>query len=345
MLWHRPEVYGRRSGYGREARQKHPVDMLWHTLTLLAGLAILSGGGEALVRGATLLARACGISSLVVGLTVVAFGTSAPELAVSLVACIRDEDAIAIGNVVGSNIANILLVLGLAATLVPVAVTRNLLRVDATVLLAATLALAGLALLEQQILRWQGIVLAVSLVAYVWLTYRVSGVAALVDGAAEAGADRAAPPGGLPVSILLVLIGLTGLTLGADWIVRGATGIAEAFGLSRRLIGVTVVAVGTSLPEIATTISAARQRHADIALGNIVGSNIFNLLCVLGVAATAAAPISFDARLLVFDVPVMVGGTLLGVAMMRTGFRVGRGEGVVLLVLYAGYLVVTARGG
>ena len=319
--------------------------MLWHTLTLLAGLVVLSGGGEALVRGATRLAQACGVSALVIGLTVVAFGTSAPELAVSLVACIKNEDAIAVGNVVGSNSANILLVLGLAATLVPVAVTRNLIRVDAAVMLAATLAIGALAFLEQQLLRWQGIVRVTGLVAYVWLTYRVSGVAAMADATVPTAPGTAPPSRRIVLSIILIAAGLAGLIIGADWIVRGASGIAEAFGLSRRLIGVTIVAVGTSLPEIATTISAARQRHADIALGNIVGSNIFNLLCVLGVAATAAAPISFDARLLTLDIPVMVGATALGVLLMRTGYRVVRAEGVLLLVLYVAYLAATVRAG
>ncbi len=317
--------------------------MLWDILTLIGGLIVLGIGGEALVRGASGLARSLGISALVVGLTVVAFGTSAPELAVSVTSCLKDQDALAIGNVVGSNIANVLLVLGLAALVRPLAISLNVLRVDSPVMLGSALLFAAFSLAGGAVLRWQGVVLLAVLIAYLYLTYVLS---RREPRTVKDEYDQAlAPEGSRILQIVMILVGLAGLKYGADFIVSGAVGIAEQFRLSPRLIGMTIVAVGTSLPEIATCIVAARRGQPDIAIGNIVGSNIFNILSVIGVAAVVAAPVEVAPAALHFDVPVMIVTMALAWPMMWTGRRITRGEGLFLLALYAGYLIMTVRKG
>ena len=317
--------------------------MLIDVLILVTGLIVLGVGGESLVQGASKLARSLGIPALVVGLTVVAFGTSAPELAVSITATIKDQDALAIGNVVGSNIANVLLVLGLAALARPLTVSLNVIRVDAPVMLVTVILLAGCGYLSGAIQRPQGVLFVAGLAGYLSATYLLSrdespAVQDEYEQAVSGGRSRL-------WHLSLIVIGLVGLKYGAEFIVAGATGIARGFGLSDRLIGMTVVAIGTSLPEIATCVVAARRGQPDIALGNIVGSNIFNVLAVIGIAALVAAPIDIPPDALRLDFPVMIAAAALALPMMWTGRRITRGEGVFLIVLYLAYLLLTVRQG
>jgi cation:H+ antiporter len=281
----------------------------------------------------------------VVGLTVVAFGTSAPELAVSVTACLTDRDALAIGNVVGSNIANLLLVFGLAALIRPMTISRNVVRFDGpvmaltSVLFVALVVVSWLALGEPLITRWQGLLLAGMLVAYIWWTYRYAGHPPDVDEVDAAPVKRDAMSRFRYVVMLIA--GLIGLKYGADFIVEGAVGIAETFGISQRVIGLTIVAIGTSLPEIATSLVAARRNQPDIAVGNVVGSNIFNILSVIGISGLVAAPIAVEQSSLYWDLPVMLLATFIALPLMWSGHRLNRLEGGILLLLFGGYLLRT----
>jgi len=312
--------------------------MTLHILALVGGIAVLVVGGEALVRGAVRLANGLGVSSLLIGLTVVAFGTSAPELAVTLTAATSGRDSLALANVVGSNVANLLLVLGLAAVIRPLVAPRKLIRVDAPAMVLATLTLTAFATAGGALQRWQGAVLLAGLGVYLVVTYLQSR-----RGEPDALNDEATPaPRRLhPSALVLVVLGFVALTFGSDLIVLGAVGIAEDAGLSERLVGTTIVAIGTSLPEITTCVVAAWRRQPAIALGNIIGSNLFNILFVLGAVSLVAAPVEFAPSALRLDVPVMAGAAVLAMAILATGRRLRRIEGVGLLALYAGYLALT----
>ena len=308
-------------------------------LLILAGFAGLLVGGELLVGSSVGLARRLGVPPLVIGLTLVGFGTSAPELVTSLQAALAGAPGIALGNVVGSNIANILLILGTAALLRPIAVASGAFRRDGTVLIAATAACAALALLDT-IGRAAGIALVLALAAYLVFTLRNGR-----DPSAavyEAEADYA-PAAGRPSWQLALLFaaGLGATLLGARALVAGATALARDLGVSEAVIGLTIVAIGTSLPELATSITAARKGEADVAFGNVVGSNIFNILGILGTTAIVA-PLAVDPRIAAIDVWVMAAATLALVAVATTGWRIRRSEGAALLALYIGYLAALA---
>ena len=304
--------------------------MLLQVLSLLGGLALLVGAASVLVRGAAALALRLGLSSLVVGLTVVAFGTSAPELVVSVQSALAGAGGIAVGNVVGSNIANIGLILAAAVLIRPIASDPAMLRRDLPVLLATT-ALAGAFLHNREISPLEGIVLLVVLVAYLaWSVTSARRESLTVD---------------LPVTdargpvwrdALFVALGLAGLVVGSDLFVGGAVALAQAAGVSNAVIGLTVVAVGTSLPELATSAVASARGEGGIALGNVVGSNIFNLLGILGITALLrplAAP-----GLQPVDLAVMSALALVLVPMLLTSRRLVRAEAGVLLGGYAGYI-------
>ena len=307
--------------------------MLLDLLTLAGGLVLLVVAATVLVRGAAALALRLGLSPVVVGLTVVAFGTSAPELVVSVQAALAGAGGIAVGNVVGSNVANVGLVLGAAVLVRPFATDPAVLRRDLPVLFAVT-ALAAALLWDRQMGRGEGAVLAAGLVAYLAWSVRAA------RAEPEALEVDLAPAGPAWRDALFVVAGLAGLVLGADLFVGAATGLAEAAGVSNAVIGLTVVAVGTSLPEFSTTIVAALRGEAGIAVGNVVGSNLFNLLGILGVAAVVR-PLDTPG-LEAVDVAVMGAFTLaLGLALW-TGRRLVRWEGAVLLAGYAGYMVYLA---
>jgi cation:H+ antiporter len=301
------------------------------------GIAILIGGAYLLVRGSVALAYAFGLSRIVVGATVVAVGTSAPEVVVSVVAALRDAPGVAIGNVVGSNIANVGLVLGIASVLSPVRVHIRLLRFEIPVLVAATgLALAVAA--GGTIERWEGAFLLVGLAAFIVASLRLFPQSVSV----EAQFERARRPlrlsrPRLAQQVAFILGGIAGLAAGAELIVSGASAVAARAGVSDFVIGLTLVAVGTSLPEMATSILAAVRREHEIAIANIVGSNIFNLLGVLGVTALAVR-LPVDVALFAFEMPFLALSAFVLVPLVWSGFRVVRLEGAALLAGYAAFV-------
>lgn len=319
-------------------------------LRLAVGLALLYFGAEWLVKGAAGLARSFGVPALIVGLTVVGWGTSAPEMTVSVIAAMRGSPALALGNVIGSNVANLGLILGLTALVAPPRTDGSLIRREVPLLLLTTAALP-LLLLDGRISRLEGAGLLVGAAAFtgflLWGARRVRGVvvdsidAAVLEGAAErAGAPTGDGRGSL---VAYTGVGLALLVVGGDVFVGGAVSIARAFGVDDRTVGLTVVAIGTSLPELATSLVAARRGHADIAVGNVIGSNLFNVLLVLG-ATAAIHPIEgrlHDVRL---DLVALVGMTLFAALAVRTERVVRRWEGALLLLGYGAFLVAVVVG-
>lgn len=319
------------------------------TLTLLmvlAGLALLVAGAELLVRGASTLALAFGMPSLIIGLTVVAFGTSAPELAVSLKASLAGQSDISVGNVIGSNTFNVLLILGISAAIVPLAVSSQLVRLDVPIMIGAS-GLAWLMAANGVIGRLEGVVLLAGIVGYtamlIWLGKRQGNAVALAEP--EAPKREAASIRRLIVPSLMVVAGLVLLVLGAGWLVEGAVELARVLGVSELMIGLTIVAAGTSLPELATSVVASIRGERDIAVGNIVGSNIFNILAVLGAAATVAPDgVAVSPAMLRFDMPVMLAVALVCLPVFFTGGRISRLEGVLLLGYYGAYVAYLVLG-
>lgn len=296
-------------------------------LYVLGGLVGLFLGGEALLRGAVGVAQAARLSPLVIGLTVVGFGTSTPELLVSLKAALDGAPDIALGNIVGSNIANILLILGISALVWPITVADKALRRDGLVMLGAAVALFAVVAFGS-LGRVTGIALVLALITYLWIALRQP----------RPDADMAVTPDRpLWASGLWVALGLVGLMLGAKYLVDGAVIMARDFGVSEAFIGLTIVAVGTSLPELATSLVAALRKQSDIALGNIIGSNIFNILGILGVTA-AITPIAAAPRFAQFDLPVMVGVSIVFALVLWRGGRIGRVAGLLCLAAYAVYI-------
>jgi cation:H+ antiporter len=312
-------------------------------LLFLAGLLLLIGGAELLVRGAAQLSVAIGISPLVVGLTVVAYGTSAPELAVviqSMYATPPQPDLV-IGNVVGSNISNVLLVLGLSALVAPLIVSKPLVRTSVPVMIAVSLLVWWMAL-DSQITRAEGSLLFLGAIGYSALSIvRSRRAVALRKSLGQVDSDVHGQRGRKTVlQLVSIAIGLALLVVGARWLVDGATAVARLLQVSELVIGLTVVAVGTSLPEIATSMVAGLRGQRDIAVGNVVGSNIFNLLLVLGCGALLApAPVRVQAPALNFDIPVMVAVALACLPIFYSGYTISRGEGLLLIAYYAAYAV------
>ncbi len=315
------------------------------TAGVLGGFVALIGGGELLVRGASNLAAAARVSPLIIGLTVVAFGTSAPELAVSIKSCFEGSSDLAVGNSVGSNLSNLLLILGIAAIAAPLAVNARLFRLDIPVMIAAVATLWFFGK-DGRLDRTEGIVCFVALIAYLIFTVaqgrRESAVAAAEAQMAEseiaAGGD-ATTSRAIGKNLLLVVVGLVLLMLGANWLVTACVALAESFGLSKLVIGLTVVAIGTSLPELVTSLMAALRGHRDLAVGNVVGSNILNILLVLGLSAIVApAGVDVHAQSLAFDIPVLLLFSLAAVPIFFSGLGVSRTEGVVMVVYYGAYL-------
>lgn len=298
-------------------------------LLFVLGLGALFVGGEGLVRGASAVARHFHLSPIVIGLTIVGFGTSAPELLVSVQAALAGQPAIAIGNVLGSNIANILLILGISAVIAPLVIPFAKLRRDIGFMLAATAAI-WVMLLDGQVTRLEGALLIAGLVAFL--------VTAFMSGKIE---PTEAGEGDMPQwkAWAYTLGGLVVLVIGARLLVDSATLIARTFGISEAVIGLTIVAVGTSLPELATSAIAAMRKHTEIAVGNIVGSNIFNIFSILGITALIT-PIPADPRFASADMPV-VAGTAIGLALMAMVMGgLPRVAGVILLAGYGAYVAL-----
>lgn len=311
-------------------------------LLFLAGLVLLLMGAELLVRGASRLALALGLAPIIVGLTVVSIGTSAPELAISVGSALSGTPDLALGNVVGSNIANVLLILGLVALIVPLVVHRQLVWLDVPLMIAASLLCFGMAL-DGRIARWEGGVLVACAIAYIVFLIRMARrhpEQVPTDPAlSDAESAESAPKVGVGRQCLLMAAGLTLLIVGARLLVDAATQTASVLGLSDLVIGLTVVAVGTSLPEIATSILSAIRGQRDLAVGNIVGSNIFNLLLVLGATAMIASdgvPVSPAAMR--FDLPVMTAVAVACLPIFFNGHRIARWEGALFLGYYIAYI-------
>jgi cation:H+ antiporter len=310
------------------------------TLVFAFGLAALIGGAELLVRGAARLALSFGISPLVVGLTVVAFGTSAPELAVSAQSAWAGSADIALGNVVGSNIMNILFILGASALVTPLLVAQQLIRQEVPIMIGFFLLLPALAF-DGGISRYDGLLLTGMLAAYTVFLVRQSRRQnrELTEEYAQEFGRQTRWDRHWAVQLLLVAAGLGLLVLGADWLVEAAVTFARHLGVSELVIGLTVVAAGTSLPEVATSLMAAVRGERDIAVGNVVGSSIFNIAGVLGVSSLLApADLPVHAAMLSFDLPVMVAAGVACLPIFFTGNLIARWEGALFLAFYAAYI-------
>ena len=305
--------------------------MTW--LLLGIGLVLLLAGGEALVRGAVLAATRLGVSPLVIGLTLVGFGTSTPELVASLQAAAAGAPGLALGNVVGSNIANVLLILGLAAVIAPVAVSRGAFLRDGAAVVGASLALAALALYGT-VGRLAGAALLVALALYTLNTLRSERT-----GWQEVATEEDTPPGGLWRGLGLAALGIAGVVVGAEFLVRSALVLARGFGVSETVIGLTLVAVGTSLPELATSAVAALRGQSAVALGNVLGSNLFNVLGIAGLTAMVT-PLPVPPEIAGRDVWLMLAAALALAAAGMTGWRIDRREGAAFLAAYAGVLAL-----
>ncbi len=313
---------------------------------LIAGLLLLVAGAEVLVRGAAKLAAQFGIPPLVIGLTVVAFGTSAPETAVSVQAALNGSGDLAIGNVLGSNIANVLLILGLTALIAPLIVSRQLIRLDVPIMIGASLLTFALAW-DGHLSRLDGALLFACVLAYsafLIISSRQDKAADDEDEfAKEFGLHDTPKPYAWLINLALIAVGLVLLVGGSNFLVEGAVSLARALGLSELVIGLTVVAIGTSLPELATSVLAALRGERDIAVGNIVGSNIFNLLCVLGLASLVSPlPISISPNALAFDFPVMIAVAVACLPIFFTGYRINRWEGLLFFAYYLAYTLYLA---
>jgi len=315
---------------------------------LIAGFVLLLLGAEALVRGASRLAAAFGISPLVIGLTVVAFGTSAPEMAVSTVSGLAGQANIALGNVIGSNIFNIFLILGLSAFIVPLIVSQRLVKIDVPLMIFSSLGVYLFAW-NGVISRLEGLILFAGIIAYTVFLVRQSrreSKEVQAEYAQEYGDKEPLSPKVVMKDGLLILLGLGLLVLGSKWLVDGAVAIAHQLGVSDLVIGLTIVAVGTSLPELATSVVATIRGERDIAVGNVVGSCLFNLLAVLGLAGMVSpSGIAVSAQSLHVDLPVMILTAVVCLPIFFTGKRISRGEGALLLsgyIAYMAYLIFTA---
>jgi cation:H+ antiporter len=309
-------------------------------LRFIAGLVLLILGGESLVRGASRLAAAIGISPLVIGLTVVAIGTGSPELAVCIQSALGGQSEIALGNVVGSNICNVLLVLGVSALAAPLMVSRQLVRLDVPLMIAASILLFLLSL-DGHLGLLDGLLLTSGIVAYTFF--------AIYQSRKESRDKEALPSdkeGGKAIpmarstslSIALVILGIFLLVYGSRWLVSGAVEIAQLLGVSELIIGLTIVALGTSLPEITTSLIATLRGQRDMAIGNVVGSNIFNILAVLGLCSIAApGGIGVPTAALRFDIPIMITVALACLPMFFTGNVIARWEGALFFGYYLAY--------
>lgn len=313
-------------------------------LLLVVSLLVLTGGAELLVRGSVAIARGMGVSAFFIGLTIVGFGTSTPELTTSLIAALKGAGGIAVGNVVGSNICNVLLILGVTALIRPIGIELRLVRSELLVVIAVS-ALIFVALATGSVVtRWQGLAMLALLVVYIWRGYlagRKEESARQAELTVEIGREVGLDPD-KPVNTPLAAVSVVGglvLLIGGSWLlVRSATEIAQAFGVSDLVIGLTVVALGTSAPEMFTSVIAAVRRQADIAVGNILGSNIFNILGILGLTA-AVRPQGIDRQVFVIDAPLMLGSAVVLAWFMRTGSRLSRPEGAIMAAVYVGYVV------
>jgi len=315
------------------------VDILIHLLWVIGGLAALYFGAEWLVKGAADIALKIGISPLVVGLTVVAFGTSAPELLVCLKANGQGQPGVALGNIIGSNICNIALILGVGALIKPIVIHKQVIKREMPILLIATAVFIGMMFSGKEISRWEGGLLLAGVIIYVAASFIQSKKENSEESdefsADEVAEARKAGPKELAISAALVVIGLVVLKIGADLLVEHGVALAQVFGVSEAIIALLLLALGTSLPELATSVVAAKNGQGDIITGNAVGSCIFNILAVMGATGLVKAIAVVDIK--PFDLWVMVGVIVAITPMMWTRMKLGRIEGAILLTAYLAY--------
>ena len=307
------------------------MNILIAIILLVLGFVMLTKGADWFVDGSSALAARLGIPQLVIGLTIVAMGTSAPEAAVSITSALKGNEGITVGNVVGSNIMNILLILGIASVIVPLAVQKSTRMIEIPYMIAITILFGVLGYTGEKITRIEGGILWIAFLIYLgyllWMAKK---------GKEENEPDEKQKS--LPVQLLMILVGLVCIVLGSDFVVDGATEIAKVIGISERIIGLTIVAFGTSLPELVTSVTAARRGNADIAIGNIVGSNVFNILFVAGTSALIS-PVVFESKF-VFDTVVATAvAILLLVCVCNKEGKLKRSGGIIMLVAYAAYFV------
>ena len=306
------------------------MEIVWQLLLLAVGFLMLVKGADWFVDGAAGIAEKFGIPHLVVGLTIVAMGTSAPEAAVSITAALKGNAGITIGNIVGSNILNVLVILGIASVIVPIKVAKSTVKIEIPYMLVITFLLLALGCTGNEIVRWEGVVLWAAFILY--LSY-------LFWMAKKDKADVEEETVDQPIwkLLLLIAVGIVLIMLGSDFAVDAATELARIFGMSERFIGLTIVALGTSLPELVTSVAAACKGKADIAIGNIVGSNVFNILFVVGTTALIT-PVVFESKFIIDMVISAAAGILLWLCVVKD-HKLSRAGGIVMLVSYAAYFV------
>lgn len=309
-------------------------EILVNVLLVSLGLTMLYFGAEWLVRGSVTVANKFRISQLVIGLTIVAFGTSTPELSVSISSALQGMSDIALGNVVGSNIANIGLILGIAAIIRPLLVAKSAIKKEVPIMVGVAIILILISI-DGEISVEEGIVLAIGIIVFTVFSYKSSKKESVDIENPSIGLNLA-KKNVVSKSIILIGVGLGLLTFGSFLTVENAVVIAQSFGISERIIGLSLIAIGTSLPELITSIVAALRGHSDLSVGNIVGSNVFNILAILGIAA-AITGISVNENMF-FDYYVMIGFSIILIPIMRSGFKISRIEGVALVVAYFAYL-------
>ncbi|MDX1939062.1 MAG: calcium/sodium antiporter [Saprospiraceae bacterium] len=312
-------------------------------LLLIGGLVLLIAGAEALVRGASKLAAAVGISPLVIGLTVVAYGTSTPELVVSTISSLEGNPDIAVGNVVGSNIFNVLFILGISALIAPLVVSQQLVRLDVPIMIAVSLLVVMMGW-DGKISFFEGIFLVAGIITYTIFLIRQSrkekSKEVKKEYEQEYGDGKAKKPYQWLINTVLVLVGLAMLVVGSNWLIDSSITIAKQLGVSELVIGLTIVAAGTSLPEVATSILATIKGERDIAVGNVVGSNIYNILAVLGVSSIVSPDgLPVSQAMMQFDIPVMIATAVACLPIFMSSHTIKRWEGAVFLGYYIAYTV------
>ena len=307
---------------------------------LLIGLVVLIVAGDIMVRGAAALARHWGVPALIVGLTIVAFGTSAPEMVVGVQAALLGQGDLAAGNVVGSNIANVLLALGLPAMILAIPTNMSGVGRNSVIALFAAILFVSLSFIHSPLLKWQGAVLFGGIIAYLYYMFRLAKAGAddpILEEMTEIDEGEDGLPTNIMKSILYVILGIIGLVVGGNLIVENAVFIAAAFGVSETMIGLTIVAVGTSLPEIATVVVATYRGHPEVAIGNVLGSNVFNVFAVMG-ASALAGPILIDSVLMNFDFWVMLVSSFVLLVYVLRRQPIGRKTGAIFTLAYVAYL-------
>ena len=307
--------------------------VLGYLFFLFVGLAMLIWGGESLVNGATRLSRRIGISTMVIGLTVVAFGTSVPEFVVSALASFKDQGSVAVGNIIGSNIANIALILGISALIRPIKIKKRTLRREIPWMLFSTLLFFATAFFSR-ISRIWAVVFLLAFSVFLFSCFKTG-----QETGDEETQEKA--QGAMGKALFRLIFGLTLLFVGGEVVVNNAVALAELLNISQLFIGIAIIAVGTSLPELITGIVASVKNEQDIAVGNVVGSNIFNILWVLG-ASALIRPLAMGKEILIFHMPVLIFFSVICIPIMRTGFTISRKEGVFLLLGYGTYIAVLA---